>query len=245
MNDAKISESLILKKVKVGEFDIFFTALTKKYGKINIFAKSTRKIKAKLGFHLEPGSISRLYFVPKRNGSYLLTGAVSIWKPDFLKFSSFKNKIFFQALDLIDKLAIEDIQELNQILSLFDLSKKYLQSITVKKLGREKLILYQTSFILKLLDSAGFRPDFKKCANCKKIFNDKKNIYFNNESGELVCCQFSLSSISSQKINFNSLKLANYLLQEPLIKIKKLKIKKEIIEKTWKLTLNHLKYYLD
>ncbi len=247
MNEIKTTEGLILKKIKIGDFDSLLAVLTKEYGKINVFAKSSRKPKAKLGFHSEPGSISRIHFIPQRNrDGYLLTGATSIWKPDFLKLSRLKNKIFYQGLNLIERLTVESIQEPKKILTLFNLAKEYFKKISSERVKNKHLILYQISFTLKLLDSAGFRPNLKKCANCKKEFQKGKNIYYDNESGGLICCQFAYSSsLGSQKISFDSLKLANYLLQEPLEKIKKLNIQKEIAEKTWKLALNHLEYCLE
>ena len=246
MNDIIKTHGLILNKIKVREFDSFFIALTKDYGKINLFAKSVRKPKAKLGFHLEPGSISQIYFVPRRRqDNYLLTGAISIWKPNFLKFSTSKNRILHQSLALINKLTTENIYEPQQILTLFNLVENYLRMMTLPRLGDLRIVLYQIGLALKLLDTTGFCLNLKKCANCGKNFKGGNSIYYDLESGGLICCHNSIQFNNSlQKTNFSSLKLANYLLKEPPENIEKLNIEKEIAEKTWRLVLNHLKYCL-
>ncbi|MEA3273478.1 MAG: DNA repair protein RecO [Patescibacteria group bacterium] len=246
MNNIIKTHGLILRKFKAREFDSFFVALTKDYGKVKLFAKSSRKPKAKLGFHLEPGSIAQIYFIPrKRQDNYLLTGAISTWKPNFLKFSASKNRVFHQSLALIERLTTEDVYSAQQILALFNLTKNYLEKMALVKLGDIRLALYQTGLTLKLLNTAGFCLNLKKCANCGKGFSRENNLYYDLESGGVVCCHDpSQSNIAIQKTNFSSIKLANYLLEESPNKIGNLSIEKEVAEKTWRLVLNHLKYCL-
>lgn len=69
--------ALILKRDEWGEGDWLVVALTPRFGKIRLRAQGARKAGAKLGGHLEPGSVSDISFVVGRGGLRLTAARLS------------------------------------------------------------------------------------------------------------------------------------------------------------------------
>jgi DNA repair protein RecO len=63
----------VLKKTNIGEFDRGYCFFTKKYGKINLTARSVKKPLSKLSGQLEPPSLVSFVFTPMGNGGLLTT----------------------------------------------------------------------------------------------------------------------------------------------------------------------------
>lgn len=72
----------VLKKTNIGDFDVGYCFFTKKYGKINLTARSVKKPLSKLAGQLEPPSLVNFIFSPAGNGGILTT---ALAKKSFLK----------------------------------------------------------------------------------------------------------------------------------------------------------------
>ncbi|MBD3245123.1 MAG: DNA repair protein RecO [Candidatus Moranbacteria bacterium] len=249
------TQGIILNKYKTGDYDGFYVALTKDFGKVNFFAKSSRKNKAKLTYHLEPGSLSDLYFVPRiRRESFLLTGADLLLKPSFEKLGNKEIVLYNQAINLTSRLVSFEIMEVDKIFLVFDILKQYLTDFTklskiennneISKQHRARQYLFQAGFILKLLDYAGFRPNLKQCNYCGKKISAGKGIFYDLQNSVLTCCTQRLSFDGIEKVSFDCLKLTNFLLNNDFDKMEKVKVEDEIVSEVWRFSINHLKYCL-
>ena len=63
----------VISKKNVKEFDREYCFFTKKYGKINLMAKSIRKPLSKLSAQLEPPSLIEIVFVPNSEKGLIIT----------------------------------------------------------------------------------------------------------------------------------------------------------------------------
>ncbi|MBU2025684.1 MAG: DNA repair protein RecO [Patescibacteria group bacterium] len=242
MAQTLLTRSIILAKFNVGDYDNAYLALSRDYGRLRLFAKSSRKPKAKLSAHLEPGTFVSTWFVPRFNrDNYLIVGAKTIFKPNFHKLSSNQNKTISNTLFLTRKLTQETEIEPNNIQAGFKLLKNCLANYLKPGISANDLILFQTAYLLKLLNYAGFKPDFKKCIHCQKKVSNNSKIYYDIINGGIACCGLANSPI----IPLNCLKLANFLLLNPFSRVSKLKVHALLVKKVSAIAKNHLRYCVE
>ena len=176
MNQIYKSLGIVLGVYDSMYYEGVYKILSKDYGVIFLNARGVKNIKSKNIYALELGSLSQIYFTPRKIAkSYMLTGAVLEWKPNF-KINSFtKNKLLLKGMYVINRL-------LNNDFSFDDFSReyyyllKYLTKIDQMKSYKEALLVY-ISYVLFLLDRFGFRPNLKNCLNCNKK-TLTKDIYY-------------------------------------------------------------------
>ncbi|MGC8651146.1 MAG: DNA repair protein RecO [Minisyncoccia bacterium] len=214
------TEAFILKKEITGEKDNVYHFFTKDYGHLDLLAKGTRDILAKLSGHLELPSLVDINFAlgyrPK-----LIT---ALEKNPYLKIKHDPQalKTSFKILNLVDELIIGNQKdtELFQFLSdiLYFLENNLNQSKSVSLFSE----LYFEAQFLKLL---GYQPFLDGCVEC----GYRDTHYFSFSKRGLVCSRhftkgdlpISLEQKKYLKALFNlslgkftSLSLINQILEE-------------------------------
>ena len=214
------TEAFILKKEIAEEKDNIYHFFTKDFGRLNLLAKGTRDILAKIAGHLEiPALIELTFSLGYR--SRLIT---ALEKEPYLEIK--KNdrtlNIAFQIMALVDELTIINQKDLELFQLLFDilyfLENNFHQS--------SKIIdfcwLYFEAQFLKLL---GYQPFLDGCVEC----GNRDTHYFSFSKRGVVCLKhFSkgdppLSSLQRKYLKFlfdlpltkfSSLPLINQILEE-------------------------------
>lgn len=172
------TEAFILKKEITGEKDNFYHFFTKDYGHLNLLAKGTRDILAKLAGHLELPSLIEINFAldyrPK-----LIT---ALEKEPYLniKHNAQALKISFQILNLVDELTIANQKDPELFKLLFDILYFLENNLAQSKNIAIFSGLYFEAQFLKLL---GYQPFLDGCVEC----GYRDTHYFSFQKRGLVC----------------------------------------------------------
>ncbi|MBD3238396.1 MAG: DNA repair protein RecO [Candidatus Moranbacteria bacterium] len=239
-----ISCGFVMAKYSSRETDSVYQIFTRDYGRLLLFAKSARKPKAKLSGHLEPGSLSRVYFISsQKKNQYLLIGAVNIFKPEFQFFSHQQFIMFNQALSLLKQFCAYDYLEADQIKQFYQLGRNFLHRLNQLSQKPNKLFLLQAHFLFKLLRYSGLAPNLKACQNCSEALKNKSLVFYAPQAGGLLCG--NCAQAGAIKLSGQAVSLADFLLNQNFGKIKKSNFQPEQLNQAWDLAKAHVKYCLD
>lgn len=210
------TSGIILRKTDYAEADRIFVILTKELGKISAIAKGVRKIKSKMGGHLEFFSeINFEFYKSDSSELYLINGAenLSVSKKIIQDLSLMEEG--YKIIRLINEFT-EEKYPLPKILQLSNESFKLLNQA-------ESTDLILCAFQIKFFTILGYLPSFDHCLKCEEKLKDTQN-YF--ELGNLgILCEKCLSAVSIvQKITFPMIKTLNFLQKNELNNILKIKL---------------------
>lgn len=199
-----LTKALILKKQTSGENDWFLTLFSPEFGKIQALSRSSRKILSQKGSHMDPLNLCdfQLY---KNNDRYLVTDC-KVTKPFLgIKSDLQKSILGFTIIELLLKTIQEDEDN-------YELFKLTLNALC--RLDTTDNDLNIEEFKIKLLKLAGSWPEISVCNRCQTRWNQTNDISC-DKHGNLFCenCKTS-EDCEHHSINFNTLKLANYLSKE-------------------------------
>ncbi|OGZ80202.1 MAG: DNA repair protein RecO [Candidatus Staskawiczbacteria bacterium RIFOXYB2_FULL_32_9] len=207
------TKGFIYKKRDRGEADRIFTVFTYDFGKINVWAKSIRKINSKLKSGIDIFYLSDIEFVQGKKRT--LTDAVLINKfteitktpekfiiakkvakllDDFVKGEQHDHEIF----NLIN----ETFEKLNQLSC-----RRHCDGIAIPEAiqskgtnsrlprspnelahndGKIRSQLLYLSFAWNFFAILGYKPQIINCAHCHSKLNEKE-LYFSNKDGGVIC----------------------------------------------------------
>lgn len=209
----------VLKKINYAEADCIFVIFTKELGKISAIAKGVRKIKSRMGGHLD--FFAKIRFdLHKSTSSELFR----INNAEMLELY----KIFVQDLSFIHtgfnmmQLVNNFTQKEEQSPRIFDLISKSFLVLDKSKKNLEILLAFQ----IKFLSMSGFLPVFNKCLKCKtKLFPAEHFINLSNLS--IVCNNCGQKSALYEPISFPHIKILNYFQKATLEQIIQIKLSKK------------------
>lgn len=170
--------ALILKTQKYKEYDEIITAFTKKFGKLNLFAHSSKRMKSRLLAGTQVFSYVNMEIDLRQNGSRLYT---SVPIKSNYEFSQNLHKYYLVAYicEILDRTQAENQTELK----FFDKVIRVLDIIREKECD---LRLLRLIFEIHLTDSLGIRPDLDRCEICGQSSTDMMH-NVNMTSGSVVC----------------------------------------------------------
>jgi DNA repair protein RecO (recombination protein O) len=192
------TEAIILRKQNLRETSIILTLFTKDFGKISGIIKGARGPSAAIGNNPQIFSLNDVVFYERKRGNLN-----NISQCDLKHFFSpirddLERTIYADYfIELVDAVMIEgdvdkDIYDL-LLNSLMLLSRP----VSAKRVAR--------IFEIKLMDTAGFMPEFKRCSNCNASIEGEAR--FSLKMGSLLCgkCHTkdgNAAKISNGTINF-------------------------------------------
>jgi len=212
------TNGIILRKTNYAEADRIFVILTKEFGKISAIAKGVRKVKSKLGGHLEFFSkINFEFYKSSNNDLYRINEAESV----------VVNKNIVQNLELM-KTSYKIIRLINQFTEenypLPKILNLSIQSFNcLNKDQNPDLILL--TFQVKFFTILGYLPSFDHCVKCREKLQNSINYFDFNNLG--IVCKTCLSEISlNQEISFPLIKTLNFVQKANFEQILKIKLEK-------------------
>lgn len=173
-----VTEGIVLKRVKVSDYDKILTVYTRKAGKMSIAVKGSQNPKSKLSSGAHPfvygefsiskgGRMSSASSIDVKNAFYHLREDL-----DQLTVASY-------FLELIHIVTVENI--INN--SLFNLLLDFL-TVTEQTKDINTLHLLKITFELKLLSLIGLSPELEHCVNCGTVVEHPK---FSVAEGGVIC----------------------------------------------------------
>ncbi|MEA2088877.1 MAG: DNA repair protein RecO [Patescibacteria group bacterium] len=239
---------VILRKKDFRESDIFFSIYTKDTGKVQAIARGVKKVKSKLGGHLDYFATVDLMIAKGKKFDHI---AGAVIEKNFYCLKSDLNKINFgfYCLEIVDYFVKEGKKD-NRI---FFLIKDFLNLLNSRfcyseiKAEKENLFMVSYFFILKFLDYLGYKPEFYYCLKCHKEANFGRANFFSAQAGGIICydCVKSSKIADCKEISNNSIKLLSAVLTNDLSEIVKIKIDRKILSECIKIIDKFLLYRLD
>jgi len=174
----KRTEAIVLKTSAFSEADLIVTVLTRDYGLMKTFAKSTRKTKSRFGSSLEPLTYSSISFWGREDADLPRLTQSDIIRP----FQSIRDRMdcFFRVMELVE-LTLGLLPEREPHRNIFDFLISILLMIegdNESDNGLLKALLYKIRF----LDMVGYGPRLDGCARCSR---SGYNYYISH--GSIIC----------------------------------------------------------
>jgi len=212
------TQGFILKKEDLREADRIYTLFTKDFGKLELLARSVRKIKSKLRGGLELFWLSEIEFIQGKTYK-TITDASLINNFKNLRKNLKRLKVAYKAADILnDSIKGEEPDE-----KIWNLLKFTFQKLNDPNLKSSYLPLIYYYFFWHLLSVLGYEPELNFCVICQKKLIPK-NLYFNFKEGGVICgnCFEKIKSELLEKkiIEFQSC-------QPEVIKLLRLLLKKD------------------
>jgi DNA repair protein RecO (recombination protein O) len=171
------TQGIILKQIKLGEFDKIVTIYTPEFGKLRAVAKGACRPKSKLGGNIEPLTHSLMLLAKGRNLDIIIQSQTINGFPT-LKSDLWRMACSLYILELIDSFTVEG----GENRPLFDLLLDILSRLSEPD-SNETVLRY---FELHLLHYLGYRPQLRRCVSCDSALKPVVN-FFSLSKGGLLC----------------------------------------------------------
>jgi DNA repair protein RecO (recombination protein O) len=217
--DDYLTEAFILKKEISEEKDSIYHFFTKDFGRLNLLAKGTRDILAKLAGHLEIPALIEINF----SLGYRPRLITALEKEPYLEIKKNEKALSaaFQIGELVDEFTILNQKDLELFDLLFDIFYFIENNFQKSPKILDFSWLYFEAQFLKLL---GYKPFLDGCVEC----GNRDTHYFSFKRRGLVCLKhFSKGDLSISSIQKKYLKL---LFDLPLTKFSSLSLINQILE---------------
>lgn len=245
MEESRNSAALVLNRQNYKEYDTLVTVYAKNFGKLNLIARGTKKIKSKLAAHLEPLVLCDLMILKGRGRDYI---GASIVRNYYLNIREDLNKIYYagKALNLFNRLVKEEHPDER----LFYLITRWLDVLdNFKDCSKENGELLFSFFAFKLLAELGYQPELYHCLGCGKEVKAGAN-HFNFKNGGLIegACLDRKEFLELRynggilPVSDNCIKLLRYITDNKFISAGKLKVDKKSIKELGVFVKNYIDF---
>jgi len=231
------TQGIILKRKNFREDDRIFTVFTKDFGKLDLMARGTRKIKSKLAGSLEPFFLVNLMFAKGRNFDQI-TASEIIQSFINIRQSSYSLKVAGYLAEMVNqftKLGHRDEK-------IFYFLKKNLEYLNKKTFKPSHYFIQALSS--QFISLLGFRPELYICTNCHKKITLEKN-YFSYKKGGITCPQCQDNMKEAVPIGNSAIKLMRLFLEKDLDQVSKIKYNKNLHQETKNIINDFLRYHLE
>ncbi len=230
------TEGIVVKTVKYGEADTILTVVSKKLGKITVFAKASKRVKSPLMSASQIFAYSN-FVLSRQTSSYRLQRLDLI--KNYYSLSSDLDRFFHASyyMELAEKLMIENQTNIK----LFVLLKDTLDILL--KLDIKSLPLMRIIYELKILEHTGFKPEVLKCANCG-IIQLERSGYFSIIEGGVICskCKNEVSPV--MKFDPATIRFIQYVYANDIEVVINAKVSQIIFDELKSLLFHYTKEYL-
>jgi DNA repair protein RecO (recombination protein O) len=197
------TEAVVLKHFAFGEADYLLTLYTPNAGRLKAVAKGARRVKSKLGGHLEPLMrtsflITSGYNLDTINQAEVLEGHRSV-REDLDKLS-----LAIYMMELVDAITPEE-QANYPIYRLL--------TETMRSLADDDSPLLMSYFQLRLLGYSGFMPELYRCVECAAVLEAGHHRFAPNQGGSL-CDSCHPLNVAVIPLSVDTLKVLRFLQKE-------------------------------
>ena len=160
------TEGLVLKSYNLAESDRIVVLLTRDHGVVRGVAKGAKRLKSKFGSGLEPFSVVNATYFQKE-----AVELVSLQKTDLItsNFTAASEPAFLQKFSYLADLLITFSPPHDPNETLYRMARACVDAAAA---DRETLLATGVYFELWLLRLSGFLPDWTRCDNCRRQFDD-------------------------------------------------------------------------
>jgi len=223
-------EGVVIKKRNFLEKDRILTLFTHDRGKIEVLAKGARRPGSRLSYTSDIGTVAKFNITSTRSIDIVME-ADQIIIPETVRGKFDKSHKLF--------LALKYSNELFELDDPHPRTYKLLVNL-VKSLSKGDRPILFLSFILNIISDLGLEPELFNCNICDKRFTVKCDIVFSPQEGFIhkKCCQKDILDCTKDDI-----KLMRIILNYPFQKVAMVNIKREQLNKTYKLVREYFSWH--
>lgn len=228
------TEAIVLKHFPFGEADYLLTLYTPNGGKLRAVAKGARRVKSKLGGHLEPLMRTSLLLA---RGQSLDTVSQAEALEGFRAVREELHRLS-QALymvELVDAITPEEQANYPIYHLLLD---------TVRSLAGDASPLLMPFFQLRLLRHSGFMPELYRCVECGSTIAPGLH-RFTPDRGGCLCDACHPLQVSVLSLSLDTLKVLRFLQREEYATIERLHLEPGTLAEVERLLEALLRHVLD
>lgn len=231
------TEGIVLRATKYAEADLILNVMTKKFGKIGIYAKNARRLKSPLMSSGQIFSHSDM-IVSTFDGKYRMKSAELINNHFAISQTFEKTCVGYYYLQFTEKISIEEQTNIR----LFELLKTMLNVLQKEN----NYLLQKVIFDLKIIDIFGYKPNIEHCVHCSR--KDHLGNYFGIYEGGRICLFCKSENRDLIRLDSTSFRLINYILGcniENVEKIFEAKISRSILLELNLMLEKYIDYHFD
>lgn len=191
------TEAIVLKHMPLGEADRLVTLYTPNLGKVRAVARGVRRIKSRLGGHLDPLTKAQVLLA---HGKSLATisQADTLTSNLALREDLWATTCGVYMAELVDRFSEENLENG----ALYRLLRDALDSLG----GRGNVEALMRYFELRLLALTGFQPELQRCVQCARALQPTTN-FFSAASGGVLCPGCHHHDALARALSLNALKV--------------------------------------
>ena len=229
------TEAIVLKRINLGEADSIITLYTPNQGKIRAMAKGVRRLKSKLGGHLDLLTQTFLLLARGQNLD-IITQSQTV--ESFLPLKNNLQHIGcgLYIAELVDQFSPEQVENY----SIYRLLQATLLWLCQAR-SSELVLRY---FELHLLSHLGYRPELYQCLNCKSPLSQRRNL-FSASGGGALCPHCAGSETMVRPISVEALKVMRFLLSSDQASASRLRLSPALSRELEQLMREYIRYLLE
>ncbi len=234
------TQAIVLRQIKTLNSRRMILLFSEDYGKVSAGTSISEKGKSKSALAMRPFTLSR--FDITENKGYLNIRSADTIKSYYKiadDLDKFANASY--VLEFTEKLLPEAVKSK----ALFSLLKTYLNILEGRKKSYETLTL---AFLIKAMQISGVAPQLEKCIVCGEA---NPPAFFHMEDAGFICENCSGGQENNgynsllYKINFDIVNVLNFLMENPLERVKSLELRPELLGKLREIIKEYTAYHLD
>jgi DNA repair protein RecO (recombination protein O) len=212
------TRGFVFKKEDQNESDRVFSVFTEDFGRVELKAKSIRKITSKLRANIDLFYLSEIEFIQGRNNK-TLTDAVRISRLNSEKVDFKKLKTAHRISDTLDSF----IKGQEKDERTFALINEVFTVLAGNGNEIKNHLFFFHYFFWNFMSSQGYRLEVNKCATCQGEIKPY-NIYFSATDGGIICqaCFYRLKK--GDKINSDVVKILRIILKKDIKTLRRLRM---------------------
>jgi len=232
------TEAVIIRKTRLGEADRIITLYSPSLGKLQAVAKAVRKTRSKLSGHLELLTHSEVTLARGKNLDTIIgSQTINTFLPLRKNLEAVSAGLYLA--ELVNLFTAEADRIDNQ--RLFSLFVSTLEQLSMNAAGCEPCLRY---FEVQLLEQAGYRPQLKVCAGCRKPLQPVTNT-FSPGAGGVLCTDCAMHQALPYSISVNGLKVLRLFQDCEITTAIRLKLPGELNRELEKLIRSYCQYILE
>lgn len=229
------TEAIVLKHIDLGEADRILILYTPNQGKIRAVARGVRRMKSRLGGHVEPLINCSLMLSRGRSLEVVSQGQT------IESFLPIRNnlKLTVQALylvELTDAFTSERIEN-------YPVYKLLLDCLRVIEKVRNVEVLFRY-FEIQLLKYVGYEPQLYICLNCKAAIEPVEN-FFSASGGGILCPNCAHTEPVVQTISVDALKVVRLLQRGDFSAANRLRLSSDLSREIERIMQGYIRYLLE
>lgn len=228
------TEGIVIRAVKYSESDLILTIISRKFGKIGIYAKGAKRVKSPIMSSTQIFALSMFSLSPTSN-SFRLQRADLI--KNYYKLSSTLDKYYYGSyfMEFSEKVLMDNQTNIK----LFDLLKETLDVLE----ETQNYNLLRLIFELRALEYIGLKPEVLKCSNCG-IIDLGESTKFSISEGGLICKKCNINIKRTIKLDPSTVRLIRYIFQNEIRKSADAKVSEVLIKEARNLIDAYLREHI-